>query len=66
MTLLSEVRDRLKHLVCPSCKGVLYLETVPVTGLCCPACALVYPIEGFIPILIKHDALNTVVNRSFG
>ena len=52
MTLNQEI---LEILVCPKCRGELAL-TENERGLACAACALVYPVENGIPVLLIEDA----------
>jgi uncharacterized protein len=40
-------------LVCPACRGEL--DDV-VEGLCCPTCALLYPVVDNIPNLLAEEA----------
>lgn len=51
--------ELLSVLACPCCKGELKIEgdTGKPEGLACKACALVYPIEGDIPIMLKEEAV---------
>jgi uncharacterized protein len=52
--------DLLDILACPRCKGSLTLLTEGENhvGLACDACALVYPIEEGIPIMLVEEALT--------
>jgi uncharacterized protein YbaR (Trm112 family) len=43
----------LDLLVCPQCHGELRREE---EGLACPACALVYPVEDGIPVMLVDQA----------
>ena len=52
MSLNEEI---LEILVCPKCRGDLRL-TEQADGLVCEACALVYPVENDIPVLLVEDA----------
>ncbi|MDL2207563.1 Trm112 family protein [Desulfovibrio sp. OttesenSCG-928-M16] len=47
----------LDILACPKCRGSLeLLETGERSGLACEACAVVYPIEEDIPVLLVEEA----------
>ncbi|HTP63946.1 MAG TPA: Trm112 family protein [Geobacteraceae bacterium] len=52
MALLKEL---LEILVCPQCKGDLYLLP-DNAGLICRACRLKYPIHDEIPIMLVEEA----------
>lgn len=43
-------------LACPGCKGALTLLPKE-DGLLCAACAVVYPINGGIPVMLVDEAL---------
>jgi len=45
----------LEVLACPACKGPL---TIDEGGLGCAACALVYPVENGIPVLLADAATS--------
>jgi len=47
-----------EYLVCPKCKGQLYLEDKK-QGLICQKCKLLYPIREGIPIMLK-DGCTTL------
>ena len=48
-------KELLEILVCPACKGrVTLLEDE--TGLLCYACALRYPIQEGIPVMLADEA----------
>jgi len=49
-------QELLDILACPKCKGDLAL-TSKQDGLCCEACALVYPIREEIPIMLIEEAV---------
>ncbi len=49
-------QELLDILACPKCKGGLAL-TREQDGLCCEACALVYPIREEIPIMLIEEAV---------
>ncbi len=53
MTLAPEL---LEILVCPKCKGDLEHRTGEVESLVCHACALVYPVEDGIPVMLVDEA----------
>ena len=42
-------------LVCPICKGPLHLNTVS-KELQCAKCALAFPLEGEIPVMLEKEA----------
>jgi len=48
-------QELLEILVCPECKGEIYL-TDNQDGLVCEACRLVYPIVDDIPVMLKDEA----------
>lgn len=50
----SEIREML---VCPVCRGAL-IDVRPDgrASLACPACAIAYPIEDGIPVLLRERA----------
>lgn len=51
--------ELLAVLACPSCKGTLEAtggENKP-EGLSCRACALVFPVDGGISILLKEEGV---------
>ena len=47
--------ELLQILVCPKCKGELYL-TEPKDGLICRPCGLKYAIKDDIPIMLIDEA----------
>lgn len=48
----------LAILACPKCRGSLEpAEREESEGLFCPACALVYPVEEDIPMLLVEEAV---------
>ncbi|MDD9304452.1 MAG: Trm112 family protein [Desulfobacter sp.] len=48
-------KELLEILVCPKCKGDVYLNKNQ-DGLICDACALVYEIREDIPIMLVEEA----------
>ncbi len=46
----------LEILVCPKCKGDLEHRTTP-ESLACHSCALVYPVQDDIPVMLVDEAL---------
>ncbi len=48
-------QDLLDILVCPKCKGQIYL-TDDRNGLACDACRLLYEIRDDIPIMLIEEA----------
>ncbi|MBF0204866.1 MAG: Trm112 family protein [Desulfamplus sp.] len=52
MTISQQLLDIL---VCPKCKGDIYL-TAKQDGLVCKACSLVYEIRDDIPIMLIEEA----------
>ncbi len=55
-------RELLRILACPKCRGDLRLapdpaEDAEAQGLFCAACAVVYPIEDGIPVLLVEEAV---------
>ncbi|HTP64551.1 MAG TPA: Trm112 family protein [Geobacteraceae bacterium] len=48
-------KELLEILVCPQCKGELYLLSGD-SGLICRACRLKYPIHDEIPIMLVEEA----------
>jgi uncharacterized protein YbaR (Trm112 family) len=48
-------KELLEILVCPECKGEIYL-TEKQDGLVCEACRLIYPIVDDIPVMLKDEA----------
>jgi len=53
-------QDLLEILVCPQCKGDLALHSSypgQHEALDCAACALRYPIEDGIPVMLTEEAL---------
>lgn len=53
MTLQKELLDIL---VCPQCKGEIYLND-NANGLICESCRLMYEIKDDIPIMLVDEAL---------
>ena len=53
MTISQEL---LEILVCPECKGEIYLNEKQ-DGLVCEACRLIYPIVDDIPVMLKDEAI---------
>ena len=54
-------QELLKILACPVCRGqvnALPLEAGVPEGLCCEACAVVYPIRDDIPVMLKEEAIR--------
>ena len=49
-------------LACPCCKGELELTggAEKPEGLSCNACALVYPVENDIPVMLKEEAIPAI------
>lgn len=50
-------RELLDILVCPQCKGEIYLNEEE-TGLICDACKLLYEIRDDIPIMLIEEATH--------
>lgn len=48
--------DLLSILVCPACRGSLMLKDHE-EGLCCLACAKVYPVRDGIPVMLAEEAI---------
>ncbi|MCA1793250.1 MAG: Trm112 family protein [Desulfotignum sp.] len=48
-------KDLLEILVCPKCKGQIFL-TEKEDGLVCETCRLVYEIKEDIPIMLPQEA----------
>ena len=48
-------KELLKILVCPKCKGEIYLNEKQ-DGLICEACKLIYEIRDDIPIMLIEEA----------
>lgn len=46
----------LEILVCPVCKGPLRHQTGGREELLCRACALAYPVEDDIPVMLEEEA----------
>lgn len=46
----------LEILVCPVCKGPLRHQTSPREELLCRACALAYPVDDGIPVMLEEEA----------
>lgn len=49
-------KELLEILVCPQCKGEIYLNA-DQNGLICEACRLVYEIKDDIPVMLVDEAL---------
>ncbi len=49
-------KELLDILVCPQCKGEIYLNDNE-DGLICEACRLIYEIKDDIPIMLVDEAL---------
>ncbi len=49
-------KELLDILVCPQCKGDIYLND-DANGLICEACRLMYEIKDDIPIMLVDEAL---------
>ncbi|WP_461211454.1 Trm112 family protein [Desulfocurvus sp. DL9XJH121] len=49
-------KDLLDILACPKCKGEIRLLPAE-DGLHCPACAVVYPIQDDIPVMLVEEAV---------
>ena len=49
-------KELLEILVCPKCKGEIYLND-DKNGLICEACRLVYEIKDDIPVMLVDEAL---------
>lgn len=48
----------LAILACPKCRGSLEpVQQEKTEGLCCRDCAVVYPIEESIPVLLVEEAI---------
>ena len=50
-----DIKELLKILACPKCKGDLAL-TEKEDGLVCQACALLYEIRDGIPVMLVDEA----------
>ncbi len=48
--------ELLSILACPACRGGLSVKGAE-EGLCCPACAVVYPIRDQIPVMLVEEAV---------
>ncbi len=48
-------KDLLEILVCPKCKGQIFL-TEKQDGLVCDTCRLVYEIKDDIPVMLPEEA----------
>lgn len=53
MSLAPELLDIL---VCPKCKGDLEYRAEDPESLVCHACALVYPVDDGIPVMLVDEA----------
>ena len=49
-------KELLDILVCPKCKGDIFLNRAG-DGLICHACRLLYPIKEDIPVMLIDEAL---------
>lgn len=51
--------DLLSLLVCPACRGKLVpmMDGELTEGLCCEACAVVYPVRENIPVMLPEKAV---------
>ena len=49
--------ELLSILACPSCRGPLTVKGQE-EGLCCPACAKVYPVRDEIPVMLVEEAVS--------
>ncbi len=49
-------KELLEILVCPQCKGEIYLNENE-NGLICEVCRLIYEIKDDIPIMLVDEAL---------
>ena len=49
-------KELLEILACPKCKGEILLNPEG-DGLICKACALLYPIQEDIPVMLIEEAL---------
>ena len=50
-------KELLEILACPRCRGRLEALGEPLEALCCPACAVVYPVREGIPVMLVEEAL---------
>jgi len=50
-------KELLEILACPRCRGQLEALGSPLQGLCCRACAVVYPVRDGIPVMLLEAAL---------
>lgn len=53
---MSLKKELLEILVCPKCKGEIYLND-DENGLVCESCRLIYEIKDDIPIMLIDEAL---------
>lgn len=60
MTVSQELLDIL---VCPKCKGKIYLNAAK-DGLICDACQLIYEIRDDIPVMLIDEAKPISQNES--
>lgn len=56
-------KELLEILVCPKCKGDIYLNDTQ-DGLICEACKLKYEIRDDIPIMLIDEAQSIDANAS--
>lgn len=56
-------KELLEILVCPKCKGDIYLNDTQ-DGLICEACKLKYEIRDDIPIMLIDEAQSMDANAS--
>ena len=51
-------KELLEILACPRCRGQLeVLGKDELEGLCCRACAVVYPVRDDIPVMLVEEAI---------
>lgn len=55
--------ELLSILVCPQCKGALEHTTTEREELLCHACALAYPIEDNIPVMLIEKARSLACHK---
>jgi len=49
-------KELLEILACPRCRGQLEALGTPLQALCCPACAVAYPVREGIPVMLIEEA----------
>lgn len=61
-----ETKELLRILACPQCLGELRAmqENGTLTGLACPSCKALYPVQDDIPVMLVEEALNLEQWRS--